>query len=140
DATAIAPGTVVDTRNGVLELTTAVAGGVQTARFWGGRFEIRQPRGGAGMTELVLRGAMPPCRKAARSSRGRAPRLWGSDSHGRFRTRGKSSVATVRGTKWLTEETCAGTRTRVVEGAVSVRNLRSRKTALVRAGGTYTAR
>jgi ferric-dicitrate binding protein FerR (iron transport regulator) len=58
----------------------------------------------------------------ARTAARRKParRLWGEDKGGRFRTRGRNSVATVRGTRWLTEDTCAGTRTRVLEGAVDV--------------------
>ena len=46
-------------------------------------------------------------------------RLWGSGK-GRYRTRGRYSSATVRGTKWLTEDLCDGTRTTVVEGTVVV--------------------
>jgi hypothetical protein len=63
--------------------------------------------------------------------------LWGEDSKGRFRTRGKASVATVRGTVWLVEDRCDGTLTRVRKGAVEVRDLRSGRTKLVRAGGTH---
>ena len=36
--------------------------------------------------------------------------LWGRDRHGRFRTRGRNAVATVRGTVWKTADSCAGTR------------------------------
>jgi ferric-dicitrate binding protein FerR (iron transport regulator) len=66
--------------------------------------------------------------------------LWAEDSHGRFRSRGRNSVATVRGTRWLTRETCAGTQTRVEEGAVVVRDLRRDRTVTVRAGHSYLAR
>ena len=65
--------------------------------------------------------------------------LWGRDAGGRYRTHGRNSVATVRGTVWFTRETCAGTVTRVVEGAVSVRDLRRGRTVLVRAGQRYVA-
>jgi hypothetical protein len=54
----------------------------------------------------------------------RASGPWAKDQHGRFRTRGRNSVATVRGTRWLTRETSAGTLTRVAEGAVEVRDTR----------------
>jgi hypothetical protein len=65
--------------------------------------------------------------------------LWGSGK-GRFRTKGKYSAATVRGTTWLTQERCDGTLTRVRSGTVSVRDLKRRKTVTVRAGRSYLAR
>jgi ferric-dicitrate binding protein FerR (iron transport regulator) len=65
--------------------------------------------------------------------------LWG-DGSGSFRTRGQYSAATVRGTRWLVQDSCAGTRTRVVRGAVTVRDLVRRKTIVVRAGKSYLAR
>jgi hypothetical protein len=46
----------------------------------------------------------------------------------------------VRGTRWLTRDTCAGTRTRVVAGAVAVRDLRRHRTVVVRKGHEYLAR
>jgi hypothetical protein len=61
-------------------------------------------------------------------------RLWGRDRSGRFRTRGSHAVATVRGTRWLTEDLCGGTRVAVSEGAVSVWPTAGGKTALVKAG------
>jgi hypothetical protein len=64
-----------------------------------------------------------------------AAQRWGRDRGGRFRTRGRTSVATVRGTAWLTEDRCEGTLTRVTEGAVHVRDVqRGGKARLVRAG------
>ena len=49
-------------------------------------------------------------------------KLWG-DGRGRFRTRGRYGAATVRGTKWLTQDRCDGTRVRVVRGKVGVQDL-----------------
>ena len=74
---------------------------------------------------------MPPRRQARPKPKKR--RVWGQDSGGRFQTHGQSSVATVRGTRWLTEDTCTGTRVRVAEGAVSVKPQGARA-VLVRAG------
>jgi hypothetical protein len=45
----------------------------------------------------------------------------------------------VRGTSWVTTDTCAGTRTTVTSGAVSVRDLARKRTVLVRAGRSYLA-
>jgi hypothetical protein len=98
------------------------------------------------MTELVLRGPVPTCTgggaaRAAAVSAKRPPRgLWGRDDHGRFRTRGSNSVATVRGTAWYVEDRCDGTLTRVSKGRVSVRDLRRRRTVNVDAGERYLAR
>jgi hypothetical protein len=65
-------------------------------------------------------------------------RLWGEGS-GRFRTRGRFSSATVRGTAWLTEDYCNGTLVRVRAGAVTVRDLVRNRTVVVAAGKSYFA-
>jgi hypothetical protein len=49
-------------------------------------------------------------------------------------------VATVRGTLWATEDTCAGTLTTVREGSVTVRDLHRHRNVIVRAGHRYLAR
>ena len=67
-------------------------------------------------------------------------RLWGSDSKGKFRTRGGNSVATVRGTAWYVEDRCDGTLTRVSKGSVSVYDRGRHRTVVVRAGHSYLAR
>jgi hypothetical protein len=142
-------GSELDARRGRVQLITAVAGGLQDGTFWGGRFTVRQGRAGSGMTSLVLRGgSFRGCRTASASRRiatasARKPpvrRLWSRDRDGRFRTHGQNSVATARGTEWLTEETCEGTLTRVVEGAVEVRDRGRKRTKVVRAGRSYLAR
>jgi hypothetical protein len=142
-------GSTIDTTHGTVALQSAVdgAGRTQTGRFWGGRFVVGQPKGGNGMVELRLTGgSFAGCPRAtaagARAARSRKPprRLWGSDQGGRFRTRGRGSVATVRGTRWLTEDRCEGTLTRVAQGAVAVRDLRAERTVVVRAGHAYLAR
>ena len=66
-------------------------------------------------------------------------KLWGEGS-GSFRTRGQYSSATVRGTKWLVQDTCSGTLTRVTKGVVAVRDSVRRKTIVLRAGHKYLAR
>jgi hypothetical protein len=139
-------GSVLDTRDGTVTLRSALPGGAtQTGTFHGGVFEVRQPVGGRGMVELVLRGPLPTCTKggarAAATTRRHPPRsLWGHDSHGRFRTRGSNSVITVRGTTWYVADRCDGTYTRVTRGSVSVRDLRSGRTVVVRAGHSHLGR
>jgi hypothetical protein len=135
-------GTLVDTRKGAVNLTTALPGGAtQAATVHGGLFQVRQPASGKGMTELVLRGPKPTCgARAAAVTRRRPPRkLWSSDHGGRFRTRGSNAVATVRGTSWYMADRCDGTYTRVKHGKVSVRELRTGRTVLLRAGQSHLA-
>jgi hypothetical protein len=98
-----------------------------------------------GMVDVYLGGPRPSCPKRAARSALAAEKpvrklIWVKDKKGRFRSHGKNSVATVRGTLWMTQETCAGTLTWVKEGAVAVRDLRLRRTVLVRAGHSYLAR
>jgi len=149
DLTSLPVGSILDTREGSVTLNTALPGGkTQSAIFHGGLFEVRQPQGAGGLTEVVLRGALTGCssagaRAAAVSTKKkRKPprRLWGSDSKGKFRTRGGNSVATVRGTAWYVEDRCDGTLTRVSKGSVSVYDRGRHRTVVVRAGHSYLAR
>jgi hypothetical protein len=144
---AIPVGSIVDARHGTVKLTSALGGGAtQTGEFRGALFQVRQAADAHGMTDIVLRGgelnrcAGTSARAAAAGSKPPVRRLWSSDSGGRFRTHGRNSVATVRGTKWVTTETCAGTRTTVTAGAVSVRDVRRKTTVLVSSGHSYLAR
>jgi hypothetical protein len=141
-------GSVVDATHGTVRLTTKVGDGTQEALLHGAGFEVRQDARAGGMTDLVLRGGdFSSCgSKVARAaSRGRgtgSPRrfLWARDTGGRFRTHGRNSVATVRGTEWVTTDTCAGTTTRVRSGAVLVRDLHTGRRVLVRAGHSHLVR
>jgi hypothetical protein len=156
-AGSVPSGAVVDARHGTVVLRSAIdsKGGTQSATIRGALFEVRQSERGDGMTDLVLRGGRPKncpangpaaiaraasTRRAAPKAKAGSDRLWARDGHGRFRTRGRNSVATVRGTRWSTRETCAGTLTRVMDGAVDVFDLRKNRTVRVRAGHTYLAR
>jgi hypothetical protein len=140
-----------DARDGAVSLTSAgCRGNTQTGRFGGGVFTLRQPRAACGLVDVYLRGGRfsgCPRRRSARAgavasaSRSRRVRkLWGRDSGGRYRTHGRHSQATVRGTRWLTVDRCDGTLTRVTKGAVAVRDFRRHRTVLVRAGHSYLAR
>ena len=132
-------GATVDATRGAIVLTSALPGGrVQSARFTGGRFTVTQRRKD-GITDLRLVGGPPSCATARAAQTGksakrrRGSRLWG-DGHGRFRTHGRNAVASVRGTKWLVEETCRGTLVKVARGVVSVRDVRTGRSKLVRKG------
>ena len=142
-------GSELDARRGVVALTAALPSGrTQTGRFGGGRFLIRQNR--RGLVDLHLRGSFCSRAAARRSAEGSAAavaarrragrRLWGRDRGGRFRTHGRNSHATVRGTRWLVADGCEGTLTRVTSGSVVVRDTVRRKRVIVRAGARYLAR
>jgi hypothetical protein len=145
---ALPVGSLVDTRRGKVSLTSArdSRGTTQSGAFHGGLFQVRQARSRAPVTDLVLRGAgfsacSPRPRRSASAARvRRVRRLWGSDRGGRFRTTGRWSSASVRGTVWLVEDRCDGTLTLVTRGSVAVRDGRRHRTVLVRAGSRYLAR
>jgi streptogramin lyase len=152
DGAEVPLGTMLDTRRGQVALSSeGCHGGTQTGRFGGGLFSVRQPRSGCGRVDVYLRGGnFKSCpRLTARHRRGRVAaasqskrvrKLWGRDSGGRFRSHGRHSHATVRGTRWLTLDRCDGTLTRVTSGAVAVRDEVRHRTVLVRAGRSYLAK
>jgi hypothetical protein len=135
-------GSTIDTKQGTVQLTSQQALGAkpQSANFFDGVFKIGQTKT---TTDLTLNETLAKCPKAGKASGGakkpKTRKLWGNGS-GSFRTRGQYSAATVRGTEWLVQDSCAGTLTRVKKGAVSVRDLVKRKTIIVRAGKSYLAR
>lgn len=148
-------GSILDTRKGTVRMTTAstAPGRTQSSDFLSGVFQVLQSRNRSarGLTELRLKGSsFRACgaRSSAKRSSSRAQtarrsrrtirRLRGSGS-GRFRTRGRYSSATVRGTDWTVSDRCDGTLTRVTRGRVAVRDFRRRKTVRVRAGKSYLA-
>jgi hypothetical protein len=141
-AAQIPVGASIDTRDGRIAITAAQGKGkTATADFYDGLFKLTQTKGSKPVTTLTLTERLTCQRgKAASSAAKRKSRkLWG-DGSGAFRTRGQYSAATVRGTRWLTQDRCDSTLTRVAKGAVSVRDLLKRNTVIVRAGKHYTAR
>ncbi|MFZ0040138.1 MAG: hypothetical protein WAK93_02440, partial [Solirubrobacteraceae bacterium] len=66
--------------------------------------------------------------------------LHASDRGGKFRTKGRYSAATVRGTDWFTEDRCDGTLTTVKRGSVNVQDFRTRKTIVLKAGHSFLAK
>jgi hypothetical protein len=133
-------GTSVDARKGAVQLTAAGQGG--TAKFFDGIFKISQTKGNRPLTTLTLTETLS-CPKAKQSAvisaKKKSRKLWG-DGKGAFRTQGKYSAATVRGTKWLVTDYCDRTVTRVTQGSVTVRDQVKKINKVVRAGKRYTAR
>jgi hypothetical protein len=157
-------GSQVDTSKGRVALTSAADTGgakTQTSDFYQGIFQVKQsvPRQKPTKpkvltTDLVMKGqiARSQCAplKSARSAvvdakkKKKGPKavlgkLWGNGK-GKFRTNGKYSSATVRGTIWLVQDRCEGTFTKVTRGTVQVRDFKRKKTITVKAGHSYLAR
>ena len=110
----------------------------QTAKFYDGMFKVTQS---GATTDLTLNEPLAPCAKK-KQARGRGeeaqvPHACGATGKGKFRTRGQYSAATIRGTKWLVQDSCAGTLTQVKQGVVSVRDNVKGKTITLRAGKRY---
>ncbi len=111
----------------------------EKATFYDGLFKVTQSRG---ITILTLTEELDCPKKGSGSlaaKKAKKRKLWG-DGKGAFRTQGKYSAATVRGTKWLVEDTCTTTTVRVTQGSVTVQDLVKKKRVVVRAGKRYVAR
>jgi hypothetical protein len=143
DATRGIPmGSTIDTRKGAVEITSVPKAGAppEKAIFYDGLFKVTQSKG---ITNLTLVEQLDCAKKRSRASaaqKAKKPKkrkLWG-DGKGAFRTNGRYSAATVRGTKWLVEDTCTSTTTKVEQGSVTVTH--GKKRVVLRAGKRYIAR
>jgi hypothetical protein len=157
-------GSQLDTRKGRVALTSAAdTGGAKTqaADFYQGIFQVKQavpkkkPKKPTALTtDLIMKGqiarsqcaplkgaraAAEAAKKKKKGPKAVLGKLWGSGK-GKFRTNGKYSAATVRGTIWLVEDRCEGTFTKVTRGVVQVRDFKRKKTVTVKAGHSYLAR
>ena len=157
---ALPVGSVVDATRGLVEIMAEAApdGTEQNAVVTGGVFRLGQDRA-SGVTELKLQGGdFSNCRtagedqdddssavvaraaKRSKSKGGQVSRgIWAAGK-GRFRTSGRHSAATVRGTRWATVDRCHSTTTKVWEGIVDVKDFGSGRTVAVRAGERHVAR
>jgi hypothetical protein len=158
----IPDGSQIDARAGTLNVV--VANGkrrhTQQATLGGGLFSLSQTRTGVakGLTTFnLLEGAFPgspsyntcsahPAARGLAQTAARKPSspnvlqtLHASDNNGKFRTKGRYSAGTVRGTKWDTIDRCDGTLTVVHRGTVDVYDYGKRKTITVHAGHSYLA-
>jgi len=138
---------IIDSRKGRVKLDSSRGRGKGRHRgiFRSGIFKVRQPKKKGGVTELVLRGGLFGCTaksatagEAHASVLSRRRRLWGR-GRGSYRTRGLYSSGSVRGTIWLTQDTCEGTMTFVVRGVVEVTDFTTGETHAVHAGERYFA-
>lgn len=141
-------GATLDTRKGTVALTSAkdAHGATQIGHFSKGVFKFTQTKKNPLTVISMTGGGLNACSKLPPGGSPKAVaatkrrRTLFSNVKGRFRTRGRNSAATVRGTSWSMTDTCGGTTTAVKTGSVEVRDFRLRKTKLVRAGHSYLAR
>jgi Ca2+-binding RTX toxin-like protein len=137
-ATQVPVGTQVDTTEGAANVTVSRSVALDTSEFYAGVFTVLQSSPRA-IGEIRLNGGtFLDCISSFRALARKRParKLWGRGT-GRYRTRGRYSSATVRGTKWLTEDLCYGTRTTVVEGTVIVHDFVRNLDVTVHAGHSY---
>ena len=152
------PGDVVDVTAGAITFT-AVDGGhasfassqFVTARRTSGRtagddvpasFTVAKPRAVGDPTTVTLAGGdFSTCNAPRALAAGDRPvrQLWGS-AKGKFRTVGRFSAATIRGTVWLTQDRCNGTYTESVESVVDVFDTTTKKTIALYPGQSYLAK
>jgi hypothetical protein len=130
-------GSTVDTKRGAVSIGDGAGG---RAEFSDGIFKLTRA---GGVTVLTLTEPLTGCKATgkarASAKKAKSRKLWGKGK-GAFRTAGKYSAATVRGTTWLVQDTCTSTLTRVTEGVVTVRDNVKKKNVVVRAGKRYTAK
>jgi hypothetical protein len=144
-AAVVPMGSLVDTRNGTVEVESARTAGakarLQEARFAAGIFQILQDRRqrakrAAPAVELRLQtppGAAPACSPGDGS---RIVRTLSGDGSGRYRIRGAVAMADVRGrADWTVSDRCDGTVTTVRRGLGRVHDLRGDAITLVRGPG-----
>jgi hypothetical protein len=157
-ATQIRSGAEIDALHGTVSLTSATGRGkeTQTGTFGGAVFKVTQARSGKnkGLTTLKLveaafRGApsYAICKAhkkaldaSAAASSSKTLQLLRASAHGKFRTTGRYSAATVRGTKWTVADRCDGTLTRDITHSVAVTDLVRHKTIVLHAGQSYLAK
>jgi hypothetical protein len=156
-ATQIPIGSEIDSLHGSLSLVTAAAkkGQTQSGTFSGAIFRLTQATRGASrglatlsLVESAFRGAPTyaacthkgKAADAAAASSSRTLQLLRASAHGKFRTRGRYSAATVLGTIWTVADRCDGTLTHDITDRVSVTDFARHKTIVLHAGESYLAK
>jgi hypothetical protein len=117
---------------------------LQKGKFSRGVFRIKQTTHSPLTSAEMMGGGnfTRDCRRQApkvSAARRRPHRQLFANVKGRFRTRGRHSTATVRGTQYLVKDTCRGTLTLVSRGTVVVRDFRKHRTVIVHSGHQYLA-
>ena len=146
----------LDALHGSLALLAAVGNGKTEHGIFGGAiFKLTQSKSGAnrGLTTLSLlkdlfKGASSyAIRKAHKAAdatttalSSKTLQLLHASAHGKFRTSGRYSAATVRGTIWTVADRCDGILTHDMTDSVAVQDFVRHKTIILHAGQSYLAR
>jgi len=122
----------------------------QTGNFGGAVFKVTQDHSGQATLALVdgakFKGA--PTYASCTSKKGKAfaagvssktLQLLHASAHGKFRTKGRYSAATIRGTIWTIADRCDGTLVHAIKDTVSVDDLVLHKTITLHPGHSYLA-
>ncbi len=157
-ASQIPVGSEINSLHGSLKLATATAkqGTTQSGMFRGAIFKLTQATRGPSkglatlsLVESAFKGApaYAKCKRAGKATDASAAalsskvlQLLRASAHGKFRTRGRYSAATVRGTIWTVADRCDGTLTHDVTDSVSVTDFVRHKTIVLHAGQSYLAK
>ncbi|HET6870964.1 MAG TPA: hypothetical protein VFH80_33950, partial [Solirubrobacteraceae bacterium] len=153
-ASQIPSGTVIDALHGSLQLTATVGKGkTEHGVFGGAVFKLTQAKAGRlkGLTNLTIvenafKGApsfalcKPHKAGDATIASSKTLQLLKASAHGKFRTSGRYSAATVRGTIWTVADRCDGTLTHVITDSVAVTDFVRHKTIILHAGQSYLAK
>ena len=160
EARQIPSGSQIDALRGSLKIVTAAGqvGKTQNATIAGGVFTLTQARTGItkGITNFALQeGAFAgaptyaTCKAKGKKAADQATtaslssktlQLLKASAHGKFKTTGRYSSATVRGTIWTIADRCDGTLTHAIRDTVLVQDFVRHKTILLHAGHSYLAR
>ncbi len=129
----------------------------QKGTFSGAVFKLSQATRGAGkglVTLTIVEGASfkgapsySLCKKAKKAGdastaavSSRILQLLHASAKGKFKTSGRYSAATVRGTKWTIADRCDGTLTHDITDSVAVTDFVRHKTIILHAGQSYLAK
>jgi hypothetical protein len=128
----------------------------QKGTFSGAIFKVSQATKGAGkglVTLAIVEGAAVKgapsyslCTKhkagdpSASAASVKTLQLLHASAHGKFRTSGRYSAATVLGTKWTVADRCDGTLTHDITDSVSVTDFVHHRTIVLHAGQSYLAK
>jgi hypothetical protein len=165
----IPAGTLIDAIHGTLKLTIALDGGTpardaaakgkkprrktktQAGTFGGAIFKVTQARSGlatlsiaegafSGAPSYAVCKAHTSADASAAALSSKTLQLLHASAHGKFRTSGRYSAATVQGTVWTIADRCDGTLTHDITDSVLVTDFVHHKTILLHAGQRYLAR
>ena len=152
----IPSGAEIDALHGSLKITTATAtkGKTQHGMFGGAVFTAHADArrreqgpghavaGGGRLQRRAVVRALQAAQGPRRHRRGSSKtlQLLHASAHGKFRTKGRYSAATVLGTKWTIADRCDGTLVHDITDSVAVTDFVRHKTIIIHAGQSYLAK